>query len=94
MRVSIHDDKELKEPCIEGRIVGNTCTVEFKKSLYKGKIACIGMHVDHTCVLIYFYIRHFVESHAFTLLNKKHSINSWGLLKPLLCKYVETDHHD
>ena len=48
--VSIHTDKEIKEPSSDERTIGNCCTVKFKHRCYEGKIACTGKQ-GHSYVL-------------------------------------------
>lgn len=40
--VSVHSAAELKEPSENLRAVGSFCSIQFGRSLYQGKIACIG----------------------------------------------------
>lgn len=40
--VSVHPEAEVMEPALEQCVVGSCCSIQFGRSKYKGKIACIG----------------------------------------------------
>ena len=40
--VSIHSTTELKESLDKFRDVSSLCTIQFGRTLYEGKIACVG----------------------------------------------------
>ena len=37
------DDKEIKEPPIEDRMIGGQCVVLFGRTFYNDKVACISL---------------------------------------------------